>query len=300
MKAAHLLRVFCLCAALSVSMHAGAQEVRVYHNGEPMSFDAMVQALSRAEVVLVGEQHGFAAGHAVEERILSALARVQPRLALSLEMFEADVQLVLNEYLDGHISESAFLAASRPWPRYKTDYRPMVEFCRQNRLPVVAANVPRRYVNIVSRSGQSALLRLPKESRALLPRLPYSMALGAEYDSELTQLFAAPHGSAASPAMPSADLMKQAQALWDHGMAESILKTLRRRDIGAVMHVCGSMHCERGFGIVERLRQARPRTRIATVILRPTPSDGSSLPANLGDYVVDCGPNTSPPQSATP
>ena len=52
------------------------------------------------------------------------------KLVLSLEMFEADNQFVLNEYLAGRITEEEFLAKSRPWPRYKTDYRQLVEFAK--------------------------------------------------------------------------------------------------------------------------------------------------------------------------
>lgn len=282
-----------IIVALSVppiAAPAPDNEPRLYRNGSPAAFADMVEALLEADVVLVGEQHGFAAGHAFEERLLRALHARQPKLALSLEMFETDVQGVLDEYLGGHITEAAFLAAARPWPRYKTDYRPMVEYSREARLPVVAANAPRRYVNIVSRKGQEALLELPRQSRAFLPRLPYSMEVGAAYEAELSRLFGSPHGAAPTPGMPSPDNMKQAQALWDHSMAESILAARRRLRVRTVMHVCGSMHCERGFGIVERLKRASPRLRIATVILRPTPEDGSELPADLGDFVVDCGP----------
>lgn len=276
-------------AILPMNVTAQSDEPRVYRGGKPVSFETMVEAISEMDVVLVGEQHGFAAGHAFEERLLRALHAQQPKLGLSLEMFETDVQGVLDEYLGGHITESAFLAASRPWPRYKTDYRPMVEYSREARLPVTAANAPRRYVNIVSRNGQQALLRLPRASRAYLPKLPYSMDLSADYDAELTRLFGAPHGPAPAAGMPSLENMRQAQALWDHSMAQSILSARRRLKLKTVMHVCGSMHCERGFGIVERLRKASPRLRIATVILRPTPEDGSKLPPDLGDYVVDCG-----------
>ncbi|NLH99627.1 MAG: ChaN family lipoprotein [Chthonomonadales bacterium] len=279
-----------LWAASFALVPAQAAEPRIYRDGQPVVFEDLIRALSTSDVVLVGEQHGFEAGHAFEARLVAELSRARAGLALSLEMFETDVQLVLDEYLQGHITESAFLAAARPWPRYKTDYRPMVEFCRENRIPVIAANVPRRYVNAVSRNGQSALLRLPRPSRAFLPKLPYSMDISAAYDAELTQMFTAPHGTTSSPGMPSAENMKQAQGLWDHGMAESIIRALRRRDVSAVLHVCGSMHCERGFGIVERLRKASHRLRIATVILRPTPADGSPLAPNLGDFIVDCGP----------
>ncbi|MBM3492982.1 MAG: ChaN family lipoprotein [Armatimonadetes bacterium] len=268
-----------------------ADPAQIAQAGQIVSFESMVAELSRADVVCVGEQHGFAAGHAFQARLLAALGSAQPRLGLSLEMFERDVQLTLDEYLSGHISESAFLAASRPWPRYKTDYRPMVEWSREAGKPVIAANPPRRYVNMVSRGGQQALLRLPRASRAWLPRVPYSMDLSPAYDAELTRLFKAPHGSAAPAGMPSADNMKQAQALWDHGMADSIIAARKRHRLRTVVHICGSMHCERGFGVVERLRKASGRLRVMTVILRPTPAPGEQAPASdLGDFVVACGP----------
>ena len=61
-----------------------------------------------------------------------------------MEMFERDAQIVLDEYLNDLITEKKFLDDSRPWENYKTDYRPLVEFARVNKLNVIAANAPRR------------------------------------------------------------------------------------------------------------------------------------------------------------
>jgi uncharacterized iron-regulated protein len=293
---------YCRLATVAVLFLAAvastADDVAIMdERGAAVPFDAMVAELARADVVCIGEQHGFAAGHAFQVRLLEALGAVRGRLVLSLEMFERDVQTVLDEYLTGHITESAFLAAARPWPRYKTDYRALIEWCRQAARPVVAANPPRRHVNMVSRNGQQSLLRLPRASRTHLPRLPYSMDLSPEYDAELTRLFGSPHGDAPPPGMPSAANMKQAQALWDYGMADSIVAARKRHRADVVLHICGSMHCERGFGVVERLGKIAPRLRIRTVILRPTPGPGAPpLPAGLGDFVAACGPDA--PQSA--
>ena len=57
-------------------------------------------------------------------------AKERRPVALSLEMFERDVQTVLDEYLAGLISERHFLLSSRPWKNYETDYRPLVEYAR--------------------------------------------------------------------------------------------------------------------------------------------------------------------------
>lgn len=65
------------------------------------------------------------------------------KLALSMEMFEADNQSKLNNFLADTLSEENFLAASRPWPNYGTDYAPLVNFAKEKKMPVIAANVPR-------------------------------------------------------------------------------------------------------------------------------------------------------------
>lgn len=74
-------------------------------------------------------------------------------MIVSLEMFERDVQPLLDQYLAGTISEANFLAGSRPWDRYTTDYRPMVELARVHGWPVVASNIPRPLASGVSRRG---------------------------------------------------------------------------------------------------------------------------------------------------
>ena len=78
-------------------------------------------------------------------------------VALSLEMFERDVQHILDEYLQDLITESQFKSSARPWEHYDADYRAMVEMAKAVGVPVLAANAPRRYVNRVSRLGPAGL-----------------------------------------------------------------------------------------------------------------------------------------------
>ena len=65
------------------------------------------------------------------------------------------------------------LQDARPWPNYDTDYRPMVEVAKNEGLPVICANAPRRYVSLAGRSGREALEQLPQEARQWLAPLPY-------------------------------------------------------------------------------------------------------------------------------
>lgn len=262
-----------------------SKDYLVFAQQSASSFEAMIAAAAEADVIVIGELHNHKLGHALKLDILRALYARYPKLALSLEMFERDVQLVLNEYLAGHITEQHFLQSSRPWPNYRTDYRPLVEFCRENRLPVVAANTPRRYVHIVSRRGQEALKDLPKESKAFLPRLPYSMDIPAGYARQLDEIFGASHdqpsggqtgavsgGQARPTNMPSPENMKQAQGLWDETMADAILKFRRANRGRKVVQVNGAMHSDSWYGLVDRLRKASPRLKIALISIKPDPA----------------------------
>ncbi len=238
-----------------------------------VSLDEALARIAKADVVFIGENHDHRAGHEFERVVLDYVSTHRKKTVLALEMFERDLQLVVDEYLAGHITETAFLAASRPWPAYKTDYRPLVELCKERRLPVVASNAPRRYVNIVSRSGPDALLRLPAESRRYLAPLPVDPTMAPAYAAELDELFGGAHGSGAPAAgMPSAENMKAAQTLWDATMAESVVRASRRYRGALVLHINGAMHSDSGYGIVERVKRLAPRLKVLVVTMKPDPA----------------------------
>lgn len=277
-----------VCFALDKSDYA------IFAQEKPQDFDAMIDALSKADVVFFGEEHDHKLGHAMELEILKALYARNSNLGFSLEMFERDTQLVLDEYLTDQITETQFLASARPWPNYKTDYRPLIEFCKEKKLPVVAANAPRRYVNIVSRKGQQALQALPKTSKSYLPPLPISMEIPDAYAKQLDALFSGAHnqgapGTAPPPGMPSPENMKEAQALWDATMAKSVRDFHRRNSRRHILQINGSMHSDYGYGIVDRLKKSSPGLKILLVTMRPEESF-PSLPAGkyagIADFII--------------
>jgi hypothetical protein len=222
-------------------------------------------------------------------------------MVLSLEMFESDVQQVLDEYvLHKAIREEDLLQDSRPWANYKRDYQPLVQFCREHGVRVVAANAPRRYVSLVARSGGKALETLLKREQASgmgpasqeLPPMPLPPA-SAAYRQKFVDTIAsqmassAPHGGGsadngggsgecpfigfrASDVREVKPEMMEAQLLWDHSMAQSIARALQEEEEAdesggpgpLVLHVCGAFHCAHGLGIPEALpRYARGARR---------------------------------------
>ncbi|KAA8495693.1 hypothetical protein FVE85_1848 [Porphyridium purpureum] len=237
------------------------------------------------QVVLCGEIHTDPHAASGALQLLNAIyskfgenkSGSAERVALSLEFFETDTQLVLDEYLAGLISEEEFLQLSRPPSNYATQYRGLVEFCRQRKLRVIAANAPRRYVKMIRRTGRDKLGEslLDYRARALLPPLPIAGA-SSQYERKfiqtMQQLRSNPQEQRPVPAS-----MLDAQSLWDATMAWNVSRALdagsHDRDGEAaaslVFHVTGSFHVEHKLGIHEHLQRYRPNTQILTFVFRP-------------------------------
>jgi len=298
-------------AALDSAYAPGAY--RVFDgSGTPATIDDVVAAMAGHEVVFVGETHDDPTGHMLEAELLRRAHDVYASrgVVLSLEFFERDIQPVVDEYLAGLITESAFRSDSRPWPRYESDYRPMVALAKENGIPVVAANAPRRYVTGVSRDGRDFLDSLGPEALATLAPLPYGEASEAYTNQWIQQISEVmdqegmkcgvpveqlPDGVGAGPPPPPPGAhaqmgnQLQSQVLWDATMAYWINDALLRRPAALVLHAVGSFHVARGTGIPEQLRRYRPGASKMIVMLRPVEDVDVFEPApagTWGDFVI--------------
>jgi uncharacterized iron-regulated protein len=280
-----------LAAAPAVAQDA---DPRVWDSraGRWVQWGAMADALARHDVVFVGEQHDDPATHRAEARLLDALAARRGRVMVSLEMFERDVQPLLDDYGVGRLPEADFLARSRPWGNYASDYRPLVETARAHRWPVVAANIPRPLAQVVSRGGMAALDTLPP-GHGRLYAAERRCAPEGEYFRRFGQAMGGMHGHGAAPdpAAANATLARfyEAQCIKDETMAESIV---RARDVWRgwmVVHYNGAFHSDHRLGTVERLARRLPDARIAVVSIVPVPDPATASAAEFadrGDYVV--------------
>lgn len=255
-------------------------------SGKAVTLDEIVSAAGAADVIFFGEQHDDAVGHAIQAEAFRRIAAKYSggrSVVLSLEMFERDVQTVVDEYLASLISESHFMSSSRPWGNYKTDYRPLVEFAKEKKLPVIAANAPRRYVNMVSRGGRTKLDALSKEAKSWLPPLPYAPASEA-----YSKKFKALMGPSAEAQM-GIDNILSSQSLWDASMAYWISQALKKHKNALVVHLNGGFHTESRLGTVEHLLKYRPKAKVIVVTMQYVDDFKTFDKAkyeDLGDYVI--------------
>ncbi len=123
------------------------------HSGRRLSFEEVVARCRPADAVLFGEEHNDVVCNELEAQLLYALAR-QPRpVALAMEFFEADTQAALDAYLRGRIAEEPFREQTHQGRAYILSHRPLIELCRLIRVPVIAANAPRKLVRAYRMSG---------------------------------------------------------------------------------------------------------------------------------------------------
>lgn len=228
--------------------------------GAVADYDQMLTELAQADVVLFGEQHNDALAHWLELQVAKDLARLKPgKLVLGLEMFERDVQPLVAQYAAGTLADTALTRQARPWPNYDTDYRPLLQFARENKVPVIGTNAPRPFAQAVARGSLKALDKLPAADRALLAPLP----LKVDYELPGYKNMAAMFGDSKAHGGGGAQNIIQAQALKDATMAHFI--RLSRPDGHTLLHLNGSYHSDRHDGIVAYLRQYAPKLRVRTL-----------------------------------
>ena len=262
-----------------------------------VSLDYIIKDMKNYDVLFFGEEHDDSAAHYLENKIIEMLyAAFQEKTVLSLEMFSRDVQIVMDEYLKGYIREREFRNDARVWSNYK-DYRPMVEFAKKNRFPVICANAPNRYSNMVGRLGPEALFSLSDESKRYFAPLPYDTATGI-YHNKLANFFMQTTMNKTDSGMPKTMGMPTfnfiaAQSLWDATMAYSIANQLSANKNSKIFHVNGRFHSDEGYAVVTQLQKYSPSTK--TLIISSGSDD--SFPSidwkqfiHLGDYIIITNP----------
>jgi uncharacterized iron-regulated protein len=142
-------------------------------DGKKVKYSAMIRELGEADIIFFGELHTDPIAHWLQLEMTKDLYDMkQDALILGAEMFEADNQLILDEYLAGMYPADKFEAEMKLWGNYQTDYKPLVEFAREHHIPFIATNIPRRYASMVYRKGFEALDSLTAEARGYMAPLP--------------------------------------------------------------------------------------------------------------------------------
>jgi len=301
MRQIFALFILFLCS-FSISSQNLEAHYRLYdvRKGSFCTIRELAQDAKQYDVILFGEEHNDSVTHHVQLSLLKALQAAYPgKVALSMEMFERDVQPVLDEYLSDHIKERHFKKDARTWSNY-ADYRPMVEFAKTNKLKVIAANAAGRYSNLAGREGIEGLKKLPPKSRNNFAPLPYDSASGKYYDKLVEVMGHSPVSAndtskKVPPAMAMGGFnMMMAQSLWDATMAFSISEGLKQNKKTKILHLNGRFHSDEKLGVYTHLKKYAPKAKVL-VISSFSDERFEALPLSefsyLGDYILVTDPS---------
>lgn len=272
--------------ALSIAMlclGAGAANAAQFsdaQSGKNLTAAQLASKLQKYDVVFFGEYHDQSEIHQYELELLEAMYKVKgEKLALSMEMFEADNQPRLDSFLAGSLSEDDFLAASRPWPNYRTDYAPLVNFAKEKKMPVIAANVPRFLAAHVAKNNASTE-GIAEQYLQWLPKHTYAPE-GAYKDKFYAQM-SSPEAPMKMPPQRLAAVYA-AQCMKDDKMAESIAAFAEALQDMQILHINGCFHSDAHLGTAQKLEALRPELKVAVITPLERKQKGEK-PA--GDFVV--------------
>lgn len=273
-----LLTALLVLAAPAAAATPGAPQFRLV-DGETLqavSLRAVLDRCAKADVVLIGEQHGDPTSHAFEMLMLVGLAHRRQEVVLSMEQFERDTQPALDAYLAGTMTETQFLAASRPWPNYATDYRPLIEYAKSHHLRVRAANIPRPLAARIARTGYADFVATitPEESGWLSHTV---LAPADDYFAKFQVAMGVHPGSDSGMPADQVQRMYEAQCAKDETMAESIIAEHQGPAAGGVvLHTTGQFHSDWFLGSTARVRRRDPHATVVTLSVLGADADLSA------------------------
>jgi uncharacterized iron-regulated protein len=270
--------IFAALAIFTLSFTAEKKAYLIYNGkGKISSYEKLLKAAKESDMIFFGEFHDNPICHWLELELTKDLyAEKKDKLVLGAEMFEADNQIVLTKYLTGVISDSAFEKDTRLWGNYGTDYKPLIEFAKANKLNFVATNIPRRYASMVYHKGLASLDTISKEAKQWIAPLPI------KYDSTVQsykEIFenSGGHGGQNLP---------MSQASKDATMAHFIMQNWKPGQ--TFLHYNGAYHSNNHSAICWYLKQSNPNLKVLVISAASQENIEklSTESLGLGDFII--------------
>lgn len=258
-----------------------SSDVKIYSENleSIVSKEDIYKRFQNAEVLILGEEHNDKEGHEWKLEFIKNLP-VKNNLSISMEMFERDQQLIINEYLQGLIDEGMFHENMRLWNNYISDYKPIVDLAKKEGIPVIAANAPRRYVRAISRNGLGAWNSFSPLAETYLPLLS---KVQENRSKQYEEKFLSVMGMEPSHAQKMENFLL-AQHIWDESMSECISReiTINKKK---VIHINGRFHSDEYLGVTHRLKQKGHKLVTVSIVPSGQVELNSDL-LKLADFVV--------------
>ena len=254
----YIKKILSITAILFVStISAQVQPYKIFTSeGKEVSFEKMSKSLQKSDVVLFGELHNNSIAHYFQVKVAKSLhADKSKKLIIGAEMFERDQAEILQNYVKGKLEEKEFEKEARLWNNYKTDYKPLLNFAKENNINYVATNVPRRYASLVYKKGVEALDTLSMQEKSWIAPLPFPYDKNLPSYVKMMEMFK--DSNHANENFP------KSQAIKDATMAHFLVTELQPNSI--FLHLNGSYHSDNFEGIAWYVNNYNKNLKIQTI-----------------------------------
>jgi uncharacterized iron-regulated protein len=240
--------------------------------GKTVTFDELMNDLNSSQIVFIGERHTNPSHHATQLKIIEAVFKNRPSMKVGMEMFDRSYQPVLDLWSGGLLEEEIFLRKVHWYANWRFDfalYRNIFSFIKQNRIKILALNIP---FHIPSRIRVGGIDNLADDDKQYLPKeIDTSNTAHRNFAEEV---FNQHHFKS----NVKFDDFYMAQCVWDEGMAESIASNLGNKTI---VVLAGNGHIQYKYGIPDRVFR-RTGASFRTIYLAPV---GDEVELGIADYI---------------
>lgn len=191
-------------------------------------------------------------------------------ISLAMEAFPCDLQRLLNEYLDKRIDGETLKGYMTHWPPQGwQECEPMLSYCRDNGIRIVACGVPLKVLRTVQAEGIRGLSKADRKLYA--PPAGSGFISGFSSISRRSTDMNAPKQSV--PFGPSSYLSAQARVVEDHAMSQIIMQAVIDGGAnGLLVVVTGASHVmygSRGTGLPARISKKTQKKNQVVILLDP-------------------------------
>jgi uncharacterized iron-regulated protein len=229
----------------------------------------ILRQLQAAKIIYLGETHDSESDHQQQLAIIQALFKHKPQMAIGMEMFQSQMQPLLDRYLAGKITATELREQSefdKRWGYPWEYYLPILEFAKANRLPMIGLNTPGEIARKAARKGLDSLTSIELRS---IPPITEIDRSNTKYQEMILASYQQ-HAGIVPIASKSFDRFYTAQLLWDETMAANTAKFAKQNPNHQMIVLAGSSHIIYGYGIPDRVlrRLNQPKSIQKTVLLK--------------------------------
>lgn len=242
-----------LIPSLVFSQDRKLDAYKIYNQkGKEVNWRKLIKTVEKQDIVFLGEYHNNPISHWIQFELVQAIADSSKQIKIGAEMFEADNQTLIDEYFKGIVNTKNFEKECRLWNNYQTDYKPILEFSKEQKIPFIATNIPRRYASAIYYHGDSILFDLSAEAKKWVCPLPFPFPKSLECYKGLMEMTG--HGG---------ENLAKAQAVKDATMAYFILNNYQSGDL--FIHLNGNQHSVNHEGIIWYINNQKSDLNILSI-----------------------------------